>query len=93
MRRSSVIRDTIKLTLLQFVLESITMLLNVWITRQVGASIVGIVALTGSFFALANTIAGGNAFLCVSRLVSEEIGNRSEIPIVCCGMPFGFVLG
>lgn len=74
MRRSSVIRDTIKLTLLQFVLESITMLLNVWITRQVGASIVGIVALTGSFFALANTIAGGNAFLCVSRLVSEEIG-------------------
>ncbi len=80
MRKRSVIRDTIQMTAIQFVLECLGLLLNAWMTRRVGAASVGTFALVGSFFNLAAMLAGGNAMLCASRFVSEELGKN-------CGNP------
>ena len=50
MRRRSVIRDTIQMTVIQFFLECLALLFNAWMTRRVGAATVGTLALAGSFF-------------------------------------------
>ena len=88
MRRRSVIRDTIQMTVIQFFLECLALLFNAWMTRRVGAATVGTLALAGSFFNLAAMVAGGNAMLCASRFVWESpaaVRRRS------CGMRCGFV--
>ena len=61
MRRRSVIRDTIQMTVIQFFLECLALLFNAWMTRRVGAATVGTLALAGSFFNLAAMVAGGHA--------------------------------
>ena len=45
MRRRSVIRDTIQMTVIQFFLECLALLFNAWMTRRVGAATVGTLAL------------------------------------------------
>ncbi len=80
MFRSRFIRDTVLLTLMQLFLDTSALLLNVFITKRLGASGTGILALTGSFLGLAGILAGGNSFLCASRLVSEELGKRGGSP-------------
>ena len=80
MRRRSVIRDTIQMTVIQFFLECLALLFNAWMTRRVGAATVGTLALAGSFFNLAAMVAGGNAMLCASRFVSEELGKSCGCP-------------
>lgn len=79
--KSKMIRDTVLLTLMQFALDSAALLLNVFITRSMGASAIGIFSLMGSFLGLAGILSNGNAFLCTSRLISEEIGKRSGSPV------------
>ncbi len=81
MRKRSIMRDTIQMTVIQFVLECMMLCLNAWMTRRVGSASVGILSLAGSFFNLAAMIAGGNAMLCASRFVSEELGRRKGSPI------------
>ena len=78
--RRSILRDTILLTLVQMALDGLSLLVNVLICRRIGTSAVGVMSLAGSFFRLACVIAGGNAFLCVSRFVSEELGKRERDP-------------
>ena len=80
MRRRSVVRDTIQMTVIQFFLECLALLFNAWMTRRVGAATVGTLALAGSFFNLAAMVAGGNAMLCASRFVSEELGKPGGCP-------------
>lgn len=80
MRKRSVIRDTIQMTVIQFFLECLSLLFNAWMTRRVGAATVGTLALAGSFFNLVAMMAGGNAMLCASRFVSEELGKQSGCP-------------
>ncbi len=81
MFKSKMIRDTALLTLMQLALDSAALLLNVFITRRMGASAIGIFSLMGSFLGLAGILSNGNAFLCTSRLVSEEIGRRGGSPV------------
>ena len=81
MIKSKMIRDTALLTLMQLALDSSALLLNVFITRQLGASAIGIFSLMGSFLGLAGIISNGNAFLCTSRLVSEELGKKNGDPV------------
>ena len=78
--RSKIIRDTIMLTVMQLFLDTAALLLNVFITKKLGASAIGILTLTGSFLSLAGIISNGNAFLCMSRLVSEEMGRKGGNP-------------
>ena len=78
--KSKMIRDTAILTVMQLFLDSAALLLNVFITKQLGSSAIGILSLMGSFLGLAGILSNGNAFLCTSRLISEEIGKP-------CGNP------
>lgn len=92
MQRKSIFKDTIQLTVVQFFLEWVSLLLNVWLTHRIGAATVGIVALTGSFFQLAAVAANGNGFLCTSRFVSEELGKPNGNPNRVLGYAIGFCL-
>lgn len=74
------IRDTIMLTLMQLVLDSAALIMNSFITQRLGASAVGAFTLMGSFLGLAGILSNGNAFLCTSRLVSEEIAKKNGSP-------------
>ncbi len=76
----NIARDTLLLTVIQMILDGIGLLLNAWMTGVLGTEAIGILSLTGSFFGLASVMAGGNAFLCVSRFVSEELGKPSGNP-------------
>lgn len=78
--KNRLIRDTVFLTFMQLFLDTAALLLNVFITRQLGAEAIGILTLTGSFLGLAGILSNGNAFLCVSRLVSEEMGKTNSNP-------------
>lgn len=80
MIRNRIIRDTILLTAMQLILDSAALFLNGFITRQLGASAIGLFALMGSFLGLAGIISNGNAFLCTSRLISEEMGKKGGNP-------------
>lgn len=94
MRRRSVMRDTIYMTVIQFVLECLALGFQSWMARQIGASSVGILALAGSFFNLAAMVAGGNGMLCASRFVSEELGHKNGSPghILRYGITFCLLL-
>ncbi len=78
--KNKIIRDTVFLTLIQLLLDSSALLLNIFITHRLGASAIGILSLTGSFMVLIGMISNGNAFLCISRLVSEEHGKIGGNP-------------
>ncbi len=78
--RNKIVKDTILLTIMQIVLDSAALLLNTFITKRLGASAIGILSLMGSFLALAGTLSNGNAFLCTSRLISEELGKPQKNP-------------
>ncbi len=78
--KNKIVKDTIMLTVMQLFLDSAALLLNVFITRKLGTSAIGILSLTGSFLLLAGTISNGNAFLCTSRLISEELGKPRKNP-------------
>ena len=80
MIKSKVVRDTLLLTVMQLFLDTAALLLNVFINRQLGTSAIGILSLMGSFLGLAGILSNGNAFLCMSRLVSEELGKPSGDP-------------
>lgn len=78
--RNRLIRDTVLLTFMQLFLDTAALLLNVFVTRQLGAEAIGILSLTGSFLGLAGILSNGNAFLCTSRLISEEMGKTNSNP-------------
>ncbi len=78
--RNRIIKDTAMLTIMQLILDTASLLLNVTITKRLGSSAMGIVSLTGSFMVLAGMVSNGNAFLCTSRLVSEERGKNNGNP-------------
>lgn len=78
--KNKIVRDTLMLTAMQLLLDTAALVLNVFITRQLGASAIGIFSLMGSFLGLAGIISNGNAFLCTSRLISEEQGKPNGNP-------------
>lgn len=80
MMKNKIVRDTILLTIMQLILDSSSLVLNGFITRQLGASAIGLFSLMGSFLGLAGIISNGNAFLCSSRLISEELGKKDGNP-------------
>ncbi|MDE7137629.1 MAG: oligosaccharide flippase family protein [Ruminococcus sp.] len=78
--KNRLVRDTVLLTFMQLFLDTAALLLNVFVTKQLGAEAIGILSLTGSFLGLAGILSNGNAFLCTSRLVSEEMGKTNSNP-------------
>lgn len=86
--KNKIIRDTVLLTVMQLFLDSAALLLNAFIARRLGTAAIGILSLTGSFLVLAGTVSNGNAFLCTSRLISEELGKPHKNPnrVLLCGI-------
>ena len=78
--RSKILRDTAILSAMQLFLDSAALLLNVFITKQLGTSAMGILSLIGSFLSIAGILSNGNAFICTSRLISEELGKSGGDP-------------
>lgn len=78
--RRNIARDTLLLTVIQMALDGIGLLLNVVLTNTLGTSSMGILTLTTSFYGLASVTASGNAFLCTSRFLSEELGKPGASP-------------
>lgn len=95
MVRRNIVKDTLILTIIQFFLECLSLVINVWVAKKVGSATVGITALTSSFFNLASTVANGNGFLCTSRFVSEELGKPNGNPnrILFYALSFCSILG
>ncbi|MBQ8515710.1 MAG: polysaccharide biosynthesis protein [Ruminococcus sp.] len=95
MQTRSIRRDTIRLTIIQFILECVTLSLNLWLTRKAGTAAVGMIALVGTFFQFASTATGGSGYLCASRFVSEELGKSSGNPerILRYAVRFSLILG
>ncbi|MDD6098775.1 MAG: polysaccharide biosynthesis C-terminal domain-containing protein [Oscillospiraceae bacterium] len=94
MFKNKIIKDTIMLTVMQLFLDTSALLLNAFINRKLGTSAMGILSLTGSFLVLAGTVSNGSAFLCTSRLISEELGKREKNPdrVLLCGLGLCLIL-
>ncbi|MDE7094825.1 MAG: oligosaccharide flippase family protein [Oscillospiraceae bacterium] len=78
--KRNIMKDTILLTVIQMSLDGLGLLLNAFMTRQLGTESMGVLTLTGSFFRLAAMTASGNVFLCASRFISEELGKQERNP-------------
>lgn len=78
--KRNILKDTILLTVIQMALDGASLLLNAYLAQHLGTEAIGILTLTASFFRLAALTANGNAFLCVSRFISEELGKKERDP-------------
>lgn len=92
--KNKIVKDTLMLTAMQLILDSAALALNSLITHRLGSSAMGVISLTGSFLVLASTLSNGNAFLCTSRLVSEELGKAVKNPnrVLLCAVSLCSVL-
>ena len=80
MNRNKIVKDTIFLTAVDFAMQGLALMLNVFITRKLGSAAVGAISLMGTFFCFTAIISSGNVYLCSSRLISEEIGKQNGNP-------------
>lgn len=80
MNKNSIAKDTITLTAIQIFLQVLSLLLNIFITRNLGTSTVGIASLIYTFYGFATVISTGNIFVSTSRFVSEEISKPKGSP-------------
>lgn len=93
MKAKSITRDTIILTAVSLILQGLSLLLNIFITRALGTVMVGVTSLIFSFYAFVIVLSNGNIFTSTSRFVSEEIGKRGNIEkIVGYALKFGLLL-
>ena len=78
--KNPIIRDTFFLTAVELVMQGLSLLLNAFITRNLGSDTIGIMSLIGSFFMFITIISCGNVYLSTSRFVAEEIGKKCGDP-------------
>lgn len=86
--------DTIRLTIVYFILQGLGLILNISISNRLGAASVGIMTLIFSFFGFVMVLANGNIFISTSRFVSEEIGagNKNVARIMRYSIRFSLCL-
>lgn len=82
------------ITFMQLCLDGFSILLNIFITRELGSSAVGICSLIYSFSAFVTVISSGNIFVCMSRFMAEELGKKDGCPFAVfrCGLIFCMIL-
>ena len=92
MRKRSVIRDTIQMTVIQFFLECLALWFNAWMTRRVGAATVGTLAQSIAFlfstlpqWSPAEMLCSVPAVLC-----PRNWGSPAAVRHVSCGMVSAF---
>lgn len=59
-------------------LQLFGLLLNVFLTKRLGAASVGMITLMSSFYSLACVFTGGSGFIATSRFLSEELGAQGD---------------
>lgn len=59
-------------------LQLFGLLLNVFLTKRLGAASVGMITLMNSFYSLACVFTGGSGFIATSRFLSEELGAQGD---------------
>lgn len=91
---NSIAKDTIRLTIVSFILQGLGLLLNVIISNKLGTASVGVMTLITSLFSFIMVLANGNIFISTSRFVSEEIGagNKNVSKIMRLSLGFSFTL-
>lgn len=93
MKAKSITRDTLILTAVSLILQGLSLLLNIFITRSLGTVMVGVTSLIFSFYSFVIVLSNGNIFTSTSRFVSEEIGKRGNVEkIVSYALKFGLLL-
>ncbi|MDR0919889.1 MAG: oligosaccharide flippase family protein [Oscillospiraceae bacterium] len=75
---NKIAKDTMLLTFVNLFLQALGLLLNIYITKTLGSTNVGIVTLIATFYYLSAVLAGGNIFICTNRLVSVELANNGN---------------
>ena len=75
--KHSIAKDTIFMTIVDFILQGITLLMNIFLTRKLGEEMLGVVSLVLSFYNTFVVISNGNSFLCANRFISEERGKAT----------------
>ncbi len=71
-------REAAVLSVFSVSLQMFGLLLNVFLTKRLGAASVGMIALMGSFYGLACVFTGGSGFIATSRFLSEELGAKGD---------------
>lgn len=71
---NSIAKDTVRLTIVSFILQGLGLLLNVLLSNKLGTASVGVMTLITSLFSFIMVLANGNIFISTSRFVSEELG-------------------
>jgi stage V sporulation protein B len=62
------------MTIVDFILQGISLLMNVFLTKRLGEQMLGVISLVMSFYGTFVVISNGNTFLCANRFISEERG-------------------
>lgn len=70
----NLLSETVILSAFSIGLQGLGLLLNIFLTHQLGAATVGEMTLIGSFYSLAAILSGGSGFIAASRFMSEELG-------------------
>ncbi len=71
-------KDAALLSVFSIGLQWFGLLLNVFLTKRLGAASVGVLTLMNSFYGLACVLTGGSGFIATCRFVSEEIGGNGN---------------
>ncbi|MCM1330754.1 MAG: hypothetical protein NC253_15135, partial [Ruminococcus sp.] len=87
---NSIAKDTIRLTIVSFILQGLGLLLNVVLSAKLGTAGVGVMTLITSMFSFIMVLANGNIFISTSRFVSEEIGAGNGNVSRIMGLSMGF---
>ncbi len=80
MIKNKILKDTFFLTAVELIMQGLSLIVNIFITRSLGSEMIGIISLIGSFFMFVTIISSGNVYLSTSRFISEEIGKRNGNP-------------
>lgn len=93
-KKSAIAKDTIILTAISIILQTLSLLLNIFITKKLGSSAMGVASLIYSFYFFVIVLCNGNIFTSTSRFVSEEIGkgNGNVEKIVSYSLTFSMIL-
>ncbi|MBR4200190.1 MAG: polysaccharide biosynthesis C-terminal domain-containing protein [Oscillospiraceae bacterium] len=74
LNQRKMLSETLFLSTFSVGLQGLGLLLNIFLTKRLGAATVGELTLIGSFYGLAAVLSGGSGFIATSRFLSEELG-------------------
>ncbi|MGN0666046.1 MAG: polysaccharide biosynthesis C-terminal domain-containing protein [Huintestinicola sp.] len=92
--KDKILKDTARLTVLSFVMQTFGMAFNVILSDKAGTAAVGLMSLIFSLFSFIMVLANGNIFISTGRFISEArgAGCRNYSKIMRYSLTFSLVL-